>query len=140
MTKKGFTFFQNDDVIIAKITPSMENGKGAYVENMKNNLGFGSTEFHTIRAISNEAIGKYIHYLLKQKEFRINASKNMTGTSGHKRVPKEYVEDYKFLMPDIKIQKKIIKEIEKIEDDIVKLQNENEQLKIDKENVLKKYL
>lgn len=140
MTKKGFTFFQNGDVIMAKITPSMENGKGAYVENMKNNLGFGSTEFHTIRAINNEAIGKYIHYLLKQKEFRMNASKNMTGTSGHKRVPKEYVADYKFLIPDIKTQKKIIKDIEKIEDDIVKLQKENEQLQIQKENVLKKYL
>ncbi len=139
-TKKGFTFFQNDDVIMAKITPSMENGKGAYVENMKNNLGFGSTEFHTIRAIDNEAIGKYIYYLLKQKEFRVDASKNMTGSSGHKRVPKEYVEDYKFLIPNIKIQKQIIKEIERIEDDIVRLQKENEQLQIQKKNVLKKYL
>jgi type I restriction enzyme M protein len=140
MTKKGFTFFQNGDVVMAKITPSMENGKGAYIENMENNLGFGSTEFHTIRAINNEAIGKYIHYLLKQKEFRVNASKNMTGTSGHKRVPKEYVQDYKFLIPDIKTQKKIIKEIEIIEDEINTLQTENEQLQIKKTDVLKKYL
>jgi type I restriction enzyme M protein len=140
VTKKGFTFFQNDDVIMAKITPSMENGKGAYIDKMKNNLGFGSTEFHTIRAINNESIGKYIYYLLKQKEFRGDASKNMTGASGHKRVPKEYVENYKFLIPDVKIQKKIIEEIEIIENDIVELAKENEQLQIQKENVLKKYL
>lgn len=140
MTKKGFTFFQNGDVIIAKITPSMENGKGAYIENMKNNLGFGSTEFHIIRPIYGEALGKYIHYLLKQKEFRVDASKNMTGASGHKRVQKEYIENYKFLIPDIKIQEKIIDEIDILEDDIMKLKKENEQLQIEKENVLKKYL
>lgn len=141
MAKKGFTFFQNGDVIMAKITPSMENGKGAYIENMKNNLGFGSTEFHTIRPIENKSLGKYIHYLLKQKEFRFNASKNMTGASGHKRVPKEYIEDYKFLLPDdIEIQKNIINEIEIIENDIATLKKENELLQIEKENVLKKYL
>ena len=48
--KKGFTPFQDDDVLVAKITPCFENGKGALLSGLRNGIGFGSTEFHVIRA------------------------------------------------------------------------------------------
>ena len=49
--KKGFTYFENNDVLFAKITPCMENGKGAIAEALTNGIGMGSTEFHVLRPI-----------------------------------------------------------------------------------------
>ena len=75
---KGFTSFEDNDVLVAKITPCFENGKGGYVVNLINGVGFGSTEFHVLRAKSS-ADSKYIYHFTNFKSFRLEAESNMTG-------------------------------------------------------------
>ncbi|MFA7044333.1 MAG: restriction endonuclease subunit S, partial [Bacteroidales bacterium] len=110
--KNGYTYFRDGDVIFAKITPCMENGKSAICANLINGIGFGSTEFHVIRPNIKEILPEWIHLIIRSKKFREEAEKNMPGTAGQKRVPKEFLEDYSFPVPEIAEQKKIIKHTE----------------------------
>ena len=98
MQKKGFTIFQNDDVIFAKITPCMENGKGALVRNMKSKICMGSTEFHVLRACDNVSID-FIYQLTISKRFRQKAEMQMTGSAGQQRVPSAFLENYLISIP-----------------------------------------
>ncbi len=104
--EKGFTSFKNSDVLVAKITPCFENGKGALVENLENGIGFGSTEFHVLRA-NGKSISKYLYYLTNSHEFRIRGEMNMQGSAGQKRVTTDYLKSYKVNLPPIEEQKKI---------------------------------
>ena len=113
--KSGFTYFRENDVLFAKITPCMENGKGAIAVNLENKIGFGSTEFHVIRP------GKYvnplwIYTLTATKEFRQQAEMSMTGSAGQKRVSSKYLENYRIGVPPITLQNQfseIVKQIDK---------------------------
>ena len=113
--KSGFTYFRENDVLFAKITPCMENGKGAIAVNLENKIGFGSTEFHVIRP------GKYvnplwIYTLTATKEFRKQAEMSMTGSAGQKRVSSKYLENYRIGVPPITLQNEfseIVKQIDK---------------------------
>src|SRR3989338_7052681 len=88
--KNGFTFFKNDDVLVAKITPCFENGKGAFIENMKNGIGFGSTEFHVLRADEKILFNQFLYYLVSDKKFRKIGARFMTGSAGQRRVPRQH--------------------------------------------------
>ena len=84
--KKGFTYFENNDVLFAKITPCMENGKGAIVHGLTNGIGMGSTEFHVLRPINGISSPYWLLALTRMPIFRERAAKNMSGTGGQKRV------------------------------------------------------
>ena len=112
--KKGFTYFQNGDVLFAKITPCMENGKGAIAQSLENGVGFGSTEFHVLRPTPKYVTSKWLFYLLSWQTFRKEAEKNMTGSAGQKRVPKGFLEEYDVDLPDISIQEKRTNTLDKI--------------------------
>lgn len=114
--KKGFTNFQNGDILFAKITPCMENGKGAIAHNMKNGIGFGSTEFHVLRPDTDKITSEWLYYLTTWKTFRKEAEKNMTGSAGQKRVPKTFLENYVVNLPDIDTQKSENKILRKVDD------------------------
>lgn len=104
--KNGYTPFQNDDVIFAKITPCMENGNCAIVQNLSNNIAFGSTEFIVFR--SNELITKeLLYYILRDKNTRKIFEINMTGSAGQKRVPTPFVANFKIPLPPLDEQKSI---------------------------------
>jgi len=111
--KKGFTPFQSGDVLFAKITPCMENGKMAVVPQLENQFGFGSTEFHVIRP--KEAINaKYLYYFVSSQGFRKEAAHHMTGAVGQKRVPTDFLKQSVIpVPPTIEDQKNIVEEIEK---------------------------
>lgn len=111
---KGFTYFKDNDVLFAKITPCMENGKGAVVRKLKNGIGFGTTEFHVIRP-KKEINSTWIYYVLADKKFRNNAEKNMTGSAGQKRVPISFIENYKISIPPIELQNKFASIVEQID-------------------------
>lgn len=96
--RKGFTYFRKNDIILAKITPCFENGKVA-LANIKNEHGFGSTEFHVIRAKLNVVNEKYLYYLLRSPIFLNEGARNMTGSGGQKRVPKSFLENLKISLP-----------------------------------------
>lgn len=99
--KKGFTYFKEHDVLFAKITPCMENGKGAIAEGLKNNIGFGSTEFHIIRAKEGRSSPLWLLALTLDPEFRLRAEKHMTGTGGQRRVPSSFLSNFPINQPDI---------------------------------------
>lgn len=103
--KNGFTYCAEDDVLFAKITPCMENGKGAILKGLSNGIGFGSTEFHVLRPISGISNSEWLYFLTKLNGFRIDAAKNMTGTGGQKRVPSSYLLNFKVLKPQLEAQK-----------------------------------
>jgi type I restriction enzyme S subunit len=91
--KKGLTYFERNDVLVAKITPCFENGKGACLDTLETKSGFGSTEFHILRAKKN-ALPRYIFYQTQLPEFRNRLEAEMIGTAGQKRVPSRTIIDY----------------------------------------------
>lgn len=124
--KKGFSSFKDGDILFAKITPCMENGKGVLIENLYNGIGFGSTEFHVLRPNIKVVDKKYLYWFTMYKKFRLNCEKNMTGSAGQKRVPKNYIENYEIKLPKLIIQEKRVK----ILDTILKIKQEKlEQIK-----------
>lgn len=106
-TKKGFTYFERGDVIVAKITPCFENGKAAYLDSLKTNIGFGSTEFHVLRPDVEQLDGKYLFYLIWNKKFRFIAERSMSGSAGQKRVPASFLQDLNIPLPPLGEQKRI---------------------------------
>jgi len=111
--KKGFTPFQSGDVLFAKITPCMENGKMAVVPHLENQYGFGSTEFHVIRPKDGND-PKYVYYYVSGQGFRKEAAHHMTGAVGQKRVPTDFIKQSPIpLPPTIEDQQRIVAEIEK---------------------------
>ena len=101
---KGFTYFENNDVLFAKITPCMENGKGGVATGLKNGAGFGSTEFHVLRPIKGISDPYWLYTITMFKKFRIDAEKVMTGTGGQRRVPITYLSEYRITLPPIDLQ------------------------------------
>ena len=102
--KTGFTYFAENDVLFAKITPCMENGKGAVAVGLCNNIGFGSTEFHILRPNNNKSNQYCLYSLTSIDEFRKDAADNMTGSAGQRRVPAVFLEKYKVTLPPIELQ------------------------------------
>ena len=105
---KGFTNFKDDDVLVAKITPCFENGKGAIATNLKNGMGFGSTEFHVLRPLER-ILPYYLFLITKTYKFRYLGTSEMTGTAGQKRVPSDFIKNYKILLPPLSEQIAIAK-------------------------------
>lgn len=112
--KIGFTYFREGDVLFAKITPCMENGKGGIAKNLKNGIGFGSTEFHILRP-SKDVNSEWIYFLLSFKHLREIAARNMTGTAGQKRVPVSFLQNLKVSIPSIELQQKFAGLVQKVE-------------------------
>jgi type I restriction enzyme, S subunit len=104
--RKGYTHFENRDVIFAKITPCMQNGKHAVVSNLVDGFGFGSTEFHVVRA-SDEIVPEWIHYFLRRKQTLDAALKTFTGTVGQQRVPESFLEELEIPVPTPDVQRQI---------------------------------
>jgi type I restriction enzyme S subunit len=110
--KKGFTGFLEGDVLFAKITPCMENGKMAVVPKLVNGNGFGSTEFHVLRPKPGMD-AKYLYYFVSSQSFRGEAERYMTGAVGQKRVSTTYLKESKIPVAPLDQQKHIVAEIEK---------------------------
>ena len=91
--KTGFTYFECGDVLVAKITPCFENGKGCHTKSLKSDVGFGSTEFHVLRATAN-ADSDFIYYWTTQACFRKQLESEMVGSAGHRRVPLPAIQSY----------------------------------------------
>lgn len=106
-TKKGYTYFQRDDILLAKITPCFENGKATHVSNLEHPIGFGSTEFHVLRPDPERLDAKYLFFLVWNRRLRYLGQKAMKGAAGHKRVPIEFLANYDIPLPPLDDQKRI---------------------------------
>lgn len=111
---KSLSVFKDGDVIFAKITPCMENGKGAVVSNLKNGYGAGSTEFTVLRPNETHISEKWLYYYLSQKHFRWTCQQNMTGSAGQKRVPAKYLAECLIPVPPLEEQQRIVARIEEL--------------------------
>ena len=101
---KGYTYFKDGDVLLAKITPCFENGKVAIAENCTNGIGFGTTEFHVSRPIAGVSNSYWIKYMLKNDNVHGLATINMTGSAGQKRIQTPFFEKLKIYLPPIEMQ------------------------------------
>lgn len=104
---KGYTPFQDGDVLFAKITPCMENGKVALARDLTNGMGSGSTEFYVLRP-NEKVLGEYIYHFARQPQFRETAKRNFTGTAGQQRVPKSFMENVLIPLPPLDEQRRIV--------------------------------
>jgi type I restriction enzyme S subunit len=104
----GFTYFRRGDVIVAKITPCFENGKGACLENLPTAIGFGSTEFHVIRP-SSAVTAPYVYRVTTLSEFRRLGADEMTGAAGQQRVPAEFIANFLMPLPPLPEQTAIVR-------------------------------
>jgi type I restriction enzyme S subunit len=106
--KKGFTYFAEGDVIFAKITPCMQNGKAAIASCLENGVGFGSTEFHVIRPLSDRVTVEWLWYFVRQPLFRKEAVQHFRGSAGQQRVPESFLAEHTIPVPTIEIQTRVI--------------------------------
>ncbi len=114
---KGGTKFRNEDTLLARITPCLENGKTAYVDILeKDEVAFGSTEYFVLRAKKELISPLYLYYLSVSSNFRTVAIKSMTGTSGRQRVQREAILNYEFDLPSLEEQEKIASRIGYLDD------------------------
>lgn len=109
---KGYTYFKEDDVLLAKVTPCFENGKAGIAKNLKNGIGFGSSEYFVFRP-NDQILSTWIYLNIITNSFRQRGKLNMTGTGGLQRVPPSYVKSTKIPLPPIESQKQTVSQIEK---------------------------
>ena len=137
--KKGFTSFIEEDVLFAKITPCMENGKGAIAKKLKNSVGFGSTEFHVLRPLKDKSNSAWIYYLTSFSHFRKEAEIKMTGSAGQRRVPASFLENYKIALPPLELQNKFANFVRGTDKSKLAVKKSLEELEILKKSLMQKY-
>lgn len=115
--RKGFTHFADGDVLFAKITPCMENGKGAVARGLRNKLGCGTTELHVIRPLADIS-PEYIYRFLAQDRVRRAAKENFTGAVGQARVPTSFIEELELPLAPLDEQRRIVAKLEKLLDKV----------------------
>lgn len=139
-TIKNYTLFQNEDVLFAKITPCMENGKGAIARKLKNGYGAGSTEFIVLRPNQEIVIQEWLQLFLSQKTFRLRCQQNMTGSAGQKRVPPRFLANCNIPVPSLLKQRRIVAHIEELfsqlDASVNELKTAKERLKVYRQAVL----
>lgn len=138
--KKGYTRFQDGDVLVAKITPCMENGKAALARGLSSGVGAGSTEFHVLRP-NMAVLPETLLYYVLQQEFRKDARAEMTGTAGQLRVPSRFLEEQTIPLPPLSEQSRIVEAIEsyftRLDDAATTLERVQRNLKRYRASVLK---
>ena len=109
---RGFTYFEEEDVLFAKITPSMQNGKSAVARGLLDGLGFGSTEFHVLRP-GPRVTADWVHRFVRRWSFRQEAKEHFRGAVGQQRVPREFLEEHLIpVPPTIEVQNRIVARVE----------------------------
>ena len=137
--KTGFTYFAENDVLFAKITPCMENGKGAIAVGLCNNIGFGSTEFHILRPINDKSNPYWLYSLTSFDTFRKDAADNMTGSAGQRRVPAVFLEKYKVTLPPIELQNQFAAFVEQTDKSKVAVQKSLDEAQLLFDSLMQQY-
>jgi type I restriction enzyme S subunit len=138
--RRGYTAFKENDVLFAKITPCMENGKSAVARLLFSGIGYGSTEFHVLRPLSG-INSSLIYFYISQEAFRRNAKRVMTGSAGQLRVPASYLNDIVFPLPSPSEQQRIVEALEqqlsRLDAGVAALRSVQQKLKRYRASVLK---
>ena len=107
----SYTYFKDNDVLVAKVTPCFENGKAGIARGLSNGIGFGSSEFFVLRS-GELALPEWIYFCVTDSQFRKSGIAQMTGTGGLQRVPREFVKQFQIPLPPLEAQKEIVAEVE----------------------------
>ncbi|MEU6355644.1 restriction endonuclease subunit S [Streptomyces sp. NPDC047072] len=111
LKKKSLTRFQENDVLFAKITPCMENGKIVVARGLTGGRALGSTEFHVLRS-RGAVLPEYVMHYLLQRNVRRVAEQHMSGAVGQRRVPRPYLADLEILVPPLAEQHRIVAKLD----------------------------
>lgn len=133
--QKKYTNFKDGDVIFAKVTPCFENGKAAIVDGLPNGIGAGSSEFYVLRPNHQLVKNTIIFSLIKTFQFAQAGASSMTGAVGLRRVPRKFVENYRFSLPPLAEQQEIARQL-----DILLAQVEHTQARLQRiPDILKRF-
>ncbi len=128
LRKSGLSYFKNNDVLLAKMTPCFENGKSGLVNNMSNDIGFGSTEFFVLRGVK---IDPYLLYsIISSNTFIERGKLMMIGTTGRKRLMKDFVFNYEIPLPSFEEQKQIAVLFQTIETATEQVEDQEKNFKV----------
>jgi len=117
----SYTYFANNDVLLAKITPCFENGKIGIARNLVNGIGFGSSEYIVFR-VQEKIETEYLYYFLSRNAIREEGKRYMSGAVGHKRVSKDWIENYVIAFPKSKnVQQTIVQKLDALSTETKKL-------------------
>lgn len=136
--RKGFTFFKDNDVIVAKITPCFENGKGAPVFGLLNGVGFGSTEFHVLRP-KNTVNTVWLYHVTMLSKFRLEGEKKMTGSGGQRRITKDFINNFKLNIPPLYLQNEFADFVVQVDKSQLAIQKSLEELETLKKSLMQEY-
>ncbi|MGI9860450.1 restriction endonuclease subunit S [Moorella naiadis] len=132
---RGYTPFKDRDILFAKITPCMQNGKSAIASGLRNGYGFGSTEFHVLRA-GAMATPEWLYCLVRLKVFRRQAVASFTGSAGQQRVPVDFLKRYRIPCPPLELQHRFAVAVQ----DILNRANQVDELKNKVEQIFQNLL
>ena len=136
--RKGFTFFKDNDVIVAKITPCFENGKGAPVFGLLNGVGFGSTEFHVLRP-KNTVNTVWLYHVTMLSKFRLEGERKMTGSGGQRRITKDFINNFKLNIPPLSLQDEFADFVAQVDKSQLAIQKSLEELETLKKSLMQEY-
>jgi type I restriction enzyme M protein len=108
---KQYTYFEDEDVLLAKVTPCFENGKSGIARQLTGGIGFGSSEFYVLRARATKVLPEWLYFQVTTDRFRTLGAAQMTGTGGLQRVPRDFVSGWAIPLPDLPTQRAIVAEI-----------------------------
>lgn len=136
---KGYTYFKDGDVLLAKITPCFENGKVAIAENCTNGIGFGTTEFHVLRPILGVSNSYWIKYMFKNDIVHGLATINMTGSAGQKRIQTPFFEKLKICLPPIEKQEQFANFVHQVDKSKVAVQKALDETQLLFDSLMQQY-
>lgn len=136
---KGYTYFRDGDVLLAKITPCFENGKAAIAEGCKNGIGFGTTEFHVARPKEGVSNSYWIKYMLKNDTVHDLATINMTGSAGQKRIQTPFFEKLTIFCPPIELQNQFAEFVKQVDKSKVVVQKALDEAQILFDSLMQEY-
>jgi len=139
VTKGGYSYFRDNDVLLAKMTPCFENGKSGVALNLKNGIGFGSTEFYVLRS-SDKVLYDWIYFIISSEKFLEEGKHSLVGTTGRRRLIKNYVESFQIPLPSLAEQKQITELFQSIEKTIEHTERQQENLKLLHKRLIDKFV
>ena len=121
--RKGYTYFEDRDVLLAKVTPCFENGKCGVARDLKNGIWFWSSEFFVFR-MSESILPEYFYYFVSGKWFRKEWAKNMGWAVGLQRVKQEWIKNIELPLPDLETQSQIVAHLDQVHQQITMLKTQ----------------
>lgn len=128
LAKGGYSYFKEDDVLLAKMTPCFENGKSGIAKKLENGIGFGSTEFYVLRS-NGKILADWIYHIISSEKFLEEGKHSLVGTTGRRRLMKQYVETFEIPLPPLPEQKQLASLFQSIESALEQVDNHEKNLK-----------